>query len=489
VTEEKDADDVSRGDTPHPGAQQEGDEASADESAEAADESANEAEESEDEAEESEDEAEESEDEAEESEDEVEEESEDDSDDEEDEPVARAKDEPEDDDEPRDENEAERAASVAKALGVGEEAEAPAAEDQKPINRAERRRQRAMRRRGGRAEAEAEEPKGRDRNVKKRDELLKRRRRVADATDDDAPPDRLLASEMVDDALARAGAAVIKWTKRNAKVLSYVTLAAIVGVGAFVFFRYRSESSIVDASDALADGLSAEDATIIPKDGDERTEEQKKADYRRIFATDEERDEAALKAYQAVAGEHGSSGAAILAKLGAAGILLDQRKWDEAISAYSEVLDSPLAAADADVRARSLEGKAFAQEGKGQADEALSTFEKLADVPGDGFKVLSKYHQARLLAPKDKTKAKELLVAAREDLQKVQIDSARLTAGAAHRWLEKSIQEELEVLDPSAVPKKPPPGGQLPPDLQEKLKQLPPELQEQLNNLREGKGP
>jgi hypothetical protein len=124
-----------------------------------------------------------------------------------------------------------------------------------------------------------------------------------------------------------------------------------------------------------------------------------------------------------------------------------------------------------DVKARALEGKGFAQEGKGDLDGALASFEQLGELPSDGFKALSKYHRARVLVlKKDKDKAKELLVEARKDLEKAKLDSLRVSTQSPHRWLEGAVDDELRAIDPDAVPKLPPGGaGGLPPQLQQKL--------------------
>jgi hypothetical protein len=383
-------------------------------------------------------------------------------------------DEDEADDADEDEREAEgdrsegRAASVAKALGVGEGDETEEAADDRPLNRAERRRQRALRRRQGRAAEEPEEETARDRNLKKRAQLLSRRRRAAEA-EDEAPPDRLLPSEMVDDALARATAAVVKRLRHNANIIGWTLLVVLLGGGAFLYYRHRSQLGDAEVSDALAHAVQAEQALVLPKEMDQRTEEQKKADFRRIFASDEERNQAALEGYRKVAGEHGDSGAAILAKLGEAGVLLEEQKWDESIAAYGQVLESALASADPDVRARALEGRAFAYEANKQLDEAKGAFEKLGEVPGDGYKALSRYHLARVqLAQGNKAEAIKLFIEARDEAQKTQIAAG---GTSTQRWLMQRITDELGILDPNAVPKEPP-GGELPPELQEKLKAL-----------------
>ncbi|UQA56508.1 YfgM family protein [Polyangium aurulentum] len=320
----------------------------------------------------------------------------------------------------------EAAQRIAASLGVSEEdaraaeeggaegeAEAQAEEEEaaKP-NRALRRRDEALARRkkrtGGGAVA-AEEPVEalpRDKNARAK-ELLKRRREQAAAAERKAPS-QLAAGEMVDDALARTASATTKWLKENFQVLQWVILAGLVGVGGFLFYNSQAEKKSGNASSLLASAVMADQGRVAAEDP--RSEEQKEFDPTRYFKTPEERADAALKAYGQVVEQFGGSGAALLAKLGQAGVFLQKREYDRAIEAYSAVLASPLAAADPDVKGRATEGLGFAKEGKGDLDGALASFKELGGIDITGYKDLSIYHQARLLFAKgDKDKAKELL--------------------------------------------------------------------------------
>ncbi len=399
------------------------------------------------------------------------------------------------DDEDDDLDAADHAASVAKALGVGDEDEEEEEEGEgdpkAPVNRAQRRRQRALRRRagqrragqaGGDEDGDGDDLPAKDRNARRRAALLKRRRAAAaQDEEEEATPDKLLPSEMVDDALARGGAASVKWLKRNWSTIQWVLIVAVVGTAGVLYYRHYTETSAEEAALALAKAMGAEEATVIPKDVDERTEDQKKWDVRDIYATEKERQEASLASYRKVIADHGGSGASILARLGEGGVLLDQREWDQAISAFDAVLQSKLAPADPDVQMRALEGKGFALEGKEDLDGALKVFEQLSAVSGEGFELLGLYHQARVMLAKDqKDRAKELLVDARSKLEKAKLAMASkpkltplgLSATSPYEWLSQAVDEELRALDPAAVPAvKPsfPGGGKLTP---EQIKQI-----------------
>lgn len=379
----------------------------------------------------------------------------------------------------------EAAERMASALGVDEaegEDAGPALEDgaEKPAdapppNRAQRRKEDALsrrrKRRGGAekaADAEgaeavpADDDLPRDRNARAR-ELLKRRREEAKAGPT-APG--LDAGEMVDDALARMTASAGKWLRTNLTTIQVVVVAAVVITVGVVFYLDNSQAKLGEASDALAKAVAAERGRVLAED--KRSDEEKEADSTLVFASEEERSKAALDAYAKVGAEHPGTGAAILAKLGEAGVKLDQGQWDAALESFSSVLASPLAGADLDVKGRAVEGQAFAREGKGDLDGALSGFKELEGIDARGYKELALYHQARIhVAKGDKEKAKELLKQAREKL------SAPSPEGDSFQFLEAVVDEELRALDPSAVPSRPslsgPKGSSLTPEELQKL--------------------
>ena len=367
---------------------------------------------------------------------------------------------------------------MAKALGLdddeddGEGGEGDG-DDEAKLNRAERRRRRAERRRRRRA-GKGDDDEPRDRNKKKRDALIARRRRVAEAEDEDELPKQgLMPSEMVDDALARGGDAALKWLRNNWSWFQWVLAASLFGGIGLVAWNYFAQQSIDETSDALAKAVAAEEATIIDPEADERTDEQKEQDIRTVFPSRAEQQQTAIASYQTAA--QGDGGAALLAKLGEAGVLLDRGDWDAAIAAYDAVLGSPLAAADTDVKGRALEGKGFSLEGKKDLDGALATFTQMAELSDDFFKTLSLYHQGRVHAAKgDDAKGTELLQEAKKVSEKAKVD-ARLVANAhPYRWLDAAIDGALRDIDPNlALPK---PGGTgpmklTPEQLQQKLKE------------------
>ncbi len=364
-----------------------------------------------------------------------------------------------------DEGEGEEAADdegaadrVAAALGVDdpeaetaeEGAEAKDEEPVAPANRAARRREEALERRRKRKglpapkEGAAELPKDKNKRAK---ELLARRR---ESTVEAKQPAQLEAGEMVDDALSRMWASTTKSLRKNLTAVQWIIAAGLVVVAGYVAYNYFTQKTLGTASDVLAAGAQAEGARILAED--KRTDEDKELDPTLVFKTPEERDEKALASYREVGQKHPGSGAAILAKLGEAGVLLDKRDWDKAVEAFEVVLKTPLAAADVDVRARSIEGIGLAKEGKGDADGAMSSFKQLEAVDARGFKELAQYHQARLLMAKntdeDRAKAKDLLKTAYDKLKAPSLEAKPSV------YLEHAVESALKTLDPSAVPDK-----------------------------------
>lgn len=345
----------------------------------------------------------------------------------------------------------EAAQRVADALGVGEAEEAPAPEAageeavEAAPNRAARRRDEATARRRKKKATGEELPK--DKNARAK-ELLARRREQAEGR----RPVQLLPGEMVEDALSRMTSGAGRWIKTNFHILQWGVVAAIVATGGVLFYLSRAEKKDAASTSALVAAVAADRGRVLAEDT--RTEEEKELDVTRTFKTADERSATALAEYNKVIDEHAGTGAATLAKLGQAGVLLDKKDYAHALDAYSVVVSSPLAGADPDVKGRAIEGIAFAREGKGDLDGALASFKELEAIDMKGYKELALYHQARLyLAKGDTDKAKELLKSAHEKLQ------APSTEGRPFQFLEAVVEEMLRKIDPAAVPPRAAFGG------------------------------
>lgn len=361
-----------------------------------------------------------------------------------------------------------------KDLGVGDVGapldEAVAAAEAN--NRAARRREDAVerrRKRRGKAAAspDAEAPLPRDKNARAK-ELLKRRREQAS---EPTRPINLLPAEMVDDAFARSTSAAGKWIRTNFGKIQWVLLAGIAAAAGYALYTTQIEKTAAAATDALVAGITVEHGKVMAED--KRSDEEKEYDTSKIYKTADERADTALAAYRKAASEHPGTASALLAKLGEAGVLLDKRDWAGAIDAYTAVLASKLATADADVRGRSIEGVGLAKEGKGDLDGATASFKDLQAIDERGFKELGMYHEARMLLAKgDKDKAKDLLKQIHDKLV------VPTPEGKPFRYLETVVDEALRRLDPNALPNKAPmiggdaKGSAMSPDQMAKIQKM-----------------
>jgi len=258
------------------------------------------------------------------------------------------------------------------------------------------------------------------------------------------------------DPLLERAARLSKWIKEHRQTFSGIVAVALLGVGGFLGYTFWQTKRQADASATLAQAFADERGHVSDKDEDE--DDAKPHELYPTFKTQGARRDAAIAKYREVESKFSGTGAAILARLAEAGLLLDAGDAKGAAAAYAEVKDSPLAQADAEVRGRSIEGMGFADELLGQTDaanseghlnDALTAFKQLEQVDMTGFKELAEYHQARVLQAKgDKAKAIELL----KDVQK------RVAEPGNHpfSYLEYVAEDRLRALDPTALPPKAP---------------------------------
>jgi tetratricopeptide (TPR) repeat protein len=319
-----------------------------------------------------------------------------------------------------------------------------------------------------------------DRNQDVKKQLLKKRE---NATRRKVP---LAPGEMVDDALARGMAGTGRWLRANFATIQWVIVGLILlGIG-YAVYDYRTIKRAEAASADLIQGTIAEKGRISGTSAS-KPEEDVPDDPTPVFKSVDERRDTALASYRKVTAAYPGSGAAILARLGEAGVLLDKRNWDGALAAYREVKSSPLAAVDASVRGAAIEGIALALEGKGEPDEALKAFHELENTNVIGQKELGLYQQARILFAKGETdRAKELLVSAKERIKKESSGSGAPQGGESRPFgfLESQVDDLLRRIDPSAVPSPPPSRGggskgMSPEDMQRLQEQLQRSLKEQ----------
>jgi len=275
------------------------------------------------------------------------------------------------------------------------------------------------------------------------------------------PPKRV--AQAADASVMFAGSgSVNRWLRDNQRLVAVTAVAALVvlaGGGSYVWWTQRNETA---ASSTITAAVEDEQGRI----GDPAKEDDETAarDPRPVFKTEADRRDAALAKYREVEAKYRGTGAAYLARLEEGSLLLDQPPdLDGAIAAFTDASTSPLAAADAEVKGRALEGLGFAYEAKAAAapgekdkwlDQAATSFRALENTDVKGFKELGMYHQARVAEAKgEKDKAVQLLKSLHERVTQ---------AGENHAfvYLEAVAEDRLRQLDPTALPPKPK-GGQM----------------------------
>lgn len=287
----------------------------------------------------------------------------------------------------------------------------------------------------------------RDRNQRIREEAAAKRRRKRESEARQANVrSNLEASELVDDALARGTHAATGFLKAHFNKIQWIVVLGIAGGIGYQIYAHRRDKAEAAATDKLVAGVEAELARVGgAAEPDQMTGIE---DTRKSFDDHKERLAAAEKAYRAAVGPDTTG---TLARLGLAGALFDQGKFQEAAKEYQAVRLSQLAGKDADVRCRAIEGIGLSEEGQGRLDQALAAFGELAKSDVPGFGALGLYHQARITNQKgDREKAKELAKSALEKLEKAK-GSDKTMPGEQPSFTEGAARDLLASIDPSAA--------------------------------------
>ena len=195
------------------------------------------------------------------------------------------------------------------------------------------------------------------------------------------------------DPLLERTARLTKWIREHRQTFGGVVVVGLLGLGGFLGYTYWQTKHEADASAILAQAFADEHGHVSDKADDEDDEARSRELYP-TFKTAGARRDAALAKYREVETKFAGTGAAILARLAEAGLLLDAGDAKGAKAAYGEVKDSPLAQADAEVRGRAIEGIGFADEVLAQSDaankdkhldDALAAFKLLEQVGPEGL--------------------------------------------------------------------------------------------------------
>ncbi len=236
---------------------------------------------------------------------------------------------------------------------------------------------------------------------------------------EDAQAVGLGAQELLDDAFVRSTDTAGKWLRKYSSTIQWIVVAGVAVWAGWGIYDWRQAKVEAQVSDALAEAARAQ----FGKVGTAETSDDELAelDPTPTFADDQARLSAAEAGFRAAAERDAATGTALYARLGLAGVLLDQQKYDEARAEFEKVAQAPAAQTEKDLLWRALEGVAQAQEGKGDKEAALAAYAKLAGEATGTYSLLARYNQARLqhaLGRPDE--AKSLVQALQNDLPPAQ---------------------------------------------------------------------
>jgi tetratricopeptide (TPR) repeat protein len=248
---------------------------------------------------------------------------------------------------------------------------------------------------------EGEPEKIRDRNARVRAEAAEKRRARRDREQGTAPRRNLDASEVMDDALARSTHAAANFLTKHFNKVQWVIVAGLVGWIGYEVYSWRHARTTEKSTDLVFKALNAENGRVGANTADVPDERGTPDDTRRVFATDEERLNAA-KAEYAKAAAGVSEASAVLVQLGAAGVAYDQGQFKEAQTKFEQVMRTPAYVRDTDIKGRTLEGLGMTLEAQKNEEQALKTFRELQNMDSGTFSALGLYHQARLLKAQGK---------------------------------------------------------------------------------------
>jgi predicted negative regulator of RcsB-dependent stress response len=276
--------------------------------------------------------------------------------------------------------------------------------------------------------------------------------------------------EMLDDALARSTDKAGKWVRKNSSTLQWVFVAGVVGWAGWGLYNWQAQEARAEASAALAIAVDTERGKVGDPSEQGKPNEQNVIDPTPIFEDRAALRKAALERFQAAEALRAGSGTSAYAQLGAASVLYDEGKFDEAATQFESVANSELAKSDPELRGRALDGLALTQESKGDKEAALKTYGRLDNTDTPGFEELALYQQARLQRDLGQ------LDAAKENIKKLNEKlgpSEPLAFSASYLEIAaKTLGEELGV-------EKPPPASN--PITPEQLKALQAGVQQKIN--------
>jgi tetratricopeptide (TPR) repeat protein len=186
-----------------------------------------------------------------------------------------------------------------------------------------------------------------------------------------------------------------QWFRDNQRLVTIIGVASIViviGIASMVQWTTCSRES---SSSGLWIALNKATAPVVSPDDEE--EIPREIEH---FDSRADRAKAAIKVYQSVIKQHGSSTAGQAARLGLASAQFGLGEYAEARALYEEFLADPhgLEAFEA----VAVEGAGYCYEAQKNYDKALEMFRRLEKADEGNHQDLAKYHQGRILEKMNK---------------------------------------------------------------------------------------
>ncbi len=229
-----------------------------------------------------------------------------------------------------------------------------------------------------------------------------------------------------DDKFTQKTAGMFQWLVDHRKLLLAGAAVVAVGVGVYLFSQRHSRSATEEAAQAFQAG-----ATPYV-DAHRASPESKAADAKKGEI------EKAAKEFENTRSRYGDRRVAALATLGLAGAKFDLGQADEAIKLYDEFLGRP--DTDAFARGLALQGKAAAQEQKGDIAAAIETWKAVEGLDRAQYGLLSGVQVGRLLEGQGKG------AEARTHYERLQKDFSAALDEMANRPLKGEIERRLSAL-------------------------------------------
>lgn len=199
------------------------------------------------------------------------------------------------------------------------------------------------------------------------------------------------------DAFQRVGGEAQSWVQAHQGTLALIVTALVLGMGGVALAGYVQDRGEEKAGQELALAMRTIDRPVGNQPTDVREDASNPP-----FKTQDEKDEAVVKALSEFRAAHPRTRAAATSALQLALAELRLKKFDDSLVGFDEYLKAKHDQAD-NLRALALEGRGYALEGKGELDQAIAAYQDLAVAnTGTFMEGMGQYHRARILVEQKK---------------------------------------------------------------------------------------